>query len=438
MVQRGAARPPSCRSADEDYSALVRPLAGAHGVGRPVRAPPRAVVLRSRTERMRTLGTIRAALAGVALATVALAALLSYAHGPHGDQAAGDDHGPHARRGRDRRPDAQGRPARHVVERRGRDGAGRHLQRPHRIGGRVAARCRAARAAVGPGPAVDGDRARDPQSADDHQGRAAASCCGPTARPPTAATPPTTSTARSIGSTASSTRCSTSPGRSASTAPGRAQRGLPFGARRGRGRGADARRRPRSRSGLRPADHRRRAGAHGAGEPADQCPRRGRRPPRRRRGARGPEYFVLAHGRVAIVVRDRGVGIPPTTSDGCSIHTSRRAAPAAASAWRSPRTSSRASAAPSRPRGQWAPAPRCGSSCRIAPATRDDDADRASAPRRRRGEDREDAGPRPARRGPPRDDHVARASTASGCWSSSRSTCSSSTTGCPTDRAWTW
>ena len=41
--------------------------------------PPRAVVLRSRTARMQTLGTIRAALAGIALATVALAAVLSYA-----------------------------------------------------------------------------------------------------------------------------------------------------------------------------------------------------------------------------------------------------------------------------------------------------------------------------------------------------------------------
>ena len=41
--------------------------------------PPRAVVLRSRTARMRTLATIRTALAGIALATIALAAVLSYA-----------------------------------------------------------------------------------------------------------------------------------------------------------------------------------------------------------------------------------------------------------------------------------------------------------------------------------------------------------------------
>jgi len=63
------------RLGGEDYSALASPLAGqAAGGG----AAPHAIVLRSRTERMRTLGTIRAALGGVALATVALAAVLSY------------------------------------------------------------------------------------------------------------------------------------------------------------------------------------------------------------------------------------------------------------------------------------------------------------------------------------------------------------------------
>jgi signal transduction histidine kinase len=65
--------------ADEDYSALVRPLAGGLATAPPGREPPRAVVLRSRTARMQTLGAIRTALAGIALATVALAAVLSYA-----------------------------------------------------------------------------------------------------------------------------------------------------------------------------------------------------------------------------------------------------------------------------------------------------------------------------------------------------------------------
>jgi signal transduction histidine kinase len=60
----------------EQYSALARPLARAGAA--PAGVIPHAIVLRSRTERMRTLGTIRAALAGVALATVGLAALISY------------------------------------------------------------------------------------------------------------------------------------------------------------------------------------------------------------------------------------------------------------------------------------------------------------------------------------------------------------------------
>jgi signal transduction histidine kinase len=62
-----------------DYSALASPLARQEpaGAGAPG-VVPHAIVLRSRTERMGTLGTIRAALGVVALATVALAAVLSY------------------------------------------------------------------------------------------------------------------------------------------------------------------------------------------------------------------------------------------------------------------------------------------------------------------------------------------------------------------------
>jgi signal transduction histidine kinase len=64
------------RLGGEDYSALASPLAGQDAAAGGI--APHAIVLRSRTERMRTLGTIRAALGGVALATVALAAVLSY------------------------------------------------------------------------------------------------------------------------------------------------------------------------------------------------------------------------------------------------------------------------------------------------------------------------------------------------------------------------
>ncbi len=66
------------RLGGEDYSALASPLARQDGAAGAAAVAPHAIVLRSRTERMRTLGTIRAALGGVALATVALAAVLSY------------------------------------------------------------------------------------------------------------------------------------------------------------------------------------------------------------------------------------------------------------------------------------------------------------------------------------------------------------------------
>ena len=70
-----APRPPVLRLDGEDFSVLASPLPRADdGRG----ATPHAVVLRSRTERVRTLDTIQAALAAVALALVALAAVLSY------------------------------------------------------------------------------------------------------------------------------------------------------------------------------------------------------------------------------------------------------------------------------------------------------------------------------------------------------------------------
>lgn len=73
-------RPAVLRLGGDDFSALARPLErGAGGTSVGVGDVPQAIVLRSRTERMRTLDTIRSALGGVALATVALAALFSYA-----------------------------------------------------------------------------------------------------------------------------------------------------------------------------------------------------------------------------------------------------------------------------------------------------------------------------------------------------------------------
>jgi two-component system, NtrC family, nitrogen regulation sensor histidine kinase NtrY len=69
-------RPAVLRLGSDDFSALASPMVTDDGA--PGAAGPHTIVLRSRTERMRTLGTIRTAMAGLALATIALAAVLSY------------------------------------------------------------------------------------------------------------------------------------------------------------------------------------------------------------------------------------------------------------------------------------------------------------------------------------------------------------------------
>ena len=71
-------RVPALQIGAEEYSALAHSLASPGAPPAEEGTSPRAIVLRSRTARMRTLDTIRTALAGIALATVALAALLSY------------------------------------------------------------------------------------------------------------------------------------------------------------------------------------------------------------------------------------------------------------------------------------------------------------------------------------------------------------------------
>lgn len=63
---------------DSEYAALVRPLHPPAGTESAGSAVPMAIVLRSRTERMRTLSGIQTGLAIVALATVLLAVAVSY------------------------------------------------------------------------------------------------------------------------------------------------------------------------------------------------------------------------------------------------------------------------------------------------------------------------------------------------------------------------
>ncbi|MGE0042881.1 MAG: ATP-binding protein [Vicinamibacterales bacterium] len=75
----GATPRPRVLIGDAEYAALARPLSPPAGVelaGGP--GTPIAVVLRSRTERMRTLSAIQTALAGLALATVLAAVAVSY------------------------------------------------------------------------------------------------------------------------------------------------------------------------------------------------------------------------------------------------------------------------------------------------------------------------------------------------------------------------
>jgi signal transduction histidine kinase len=69
------AGPAGLTIAGEDYAVLHRPLTAEGADGG---AAPQAVVLQSRTRRMRTLAGIRAALGGIALLTMVLAAGISY------------------------------------------------------------------------------------------------------------------------------------------------------------------------------------------------------------------------------------------------------------------------------------------------------------------------------------------------------------------------
>ena len=67
---------------------------------------PMAIILRSRTDRLRFLNAVHRELAGTAVLAVLAATLVSYADRAHRDAAARRDHGDDARHGGDRRPDA--------------------------------------------------------------------------------------------------------------------------------------------------------------------------------------------------------------------------------------------------------------------------------------------------------------------------------------------
>jgi signal transduction histidine kinase len=66
------------RLADEEYVALARPMVQNGGDRTQTRVPAETLVLRSRTERLRVLNTLRAGLAGALVVAVFLATILSY------------------------------------------------------------------------------------------------------------------------------------------------------------------------------------------------------------------------------------------------------------------------------------------------------------------------------------------------------------------------
>ncbi len=67
------ARSPRILIGGDEYVALTQPLGAGIGINEPV-----AIILRSRSDRMRTLGSIQAALGGIALGAVLLAVAVSY------------------------------------------------------------------------------------------------------------------------------------------------------------------------------------------------------------------------------------------------------------------------------------------------------------------------------------------------------------------------
>ena len=164
----------------------------------------------------------------------------------------------------------------------------------------LSARGRAARAAVVARPHVDHHCARDPQPADDHQGRVAAADAGRRDTRRTSATRRPTSTAKSSVSTASSTKCSISRG---PIRFDRAPTDVNALCRAAVSAVAAAEAEPPVVADLDPSApttrHRRRAAAHGARQPADQCPPGGARRGTDRRRAAGPAAVKLSTARLS-------------------------------------------------------------------------------------------------------------------------------------------
>ncbi len=155
---------------DSDYVAVSRTLAlnadrrGRHR--RDASAFPTAIILRSRTDRLRFLTRFTAKSARHGDPRRPRRDPRQLRHRAHRHAAARHDHRDDARDGGDRRPDAA-HPARRraAMGRRGRPPAGDHLQHHDRLDRPLPARGGPARAALVARPAVDRRRPRDPQPA---------------------------------------------------------------------------------------------------------------------------------------------------------------------------------------------------------------------------------------------------------------------------------
>ena len=179
----------SIRVGDAEYVGLALPLRRRREPGTPAAGGPVAatLVLQSRTERLRFLRTVDTALVVAALAAVLLATVLSYAVARTVTRPLG------AITDTMREVAATGDLTRKITLRGPavwQDEDARLLaddvQHADRLDRALPARGRAEGAAALARPAVDGDRARSAQPADDHQG-GAAHACGPRRPPPRSA-----------------------------------------------------------------------------------------------------------------------------------------------------------------------------------------------------------------------------------------------------------
>ena len=276
-----------------------------------------------------TLRSVRLALAAIALLTAVVASVASYALARTITRplaalatrcARWRSRGPRAAAGA--RADAR-------LGRRGRAAAGgaRSTRMTEAIG-RFQQQAAAARAAVGARPAVDGDRPRDPQSADDRQRRPARPA--PAGRPARWPRPPPTSTKQvAAPRPRGDRRARLRAARAARARAGRPPRRVPRG-RRSRAWPPKRSRRStlRLEEAADPVRHRRRAPARGAGQPAGQRAAKPCARPRRAAGAgrRHRRHAPCIATAVMIEVEDTARASSRTTCRRCSSHTSPPAA----------------------------------------------------------------------------------------------------------------